>query len=202
MIGNKGQNLLPEEVKRPLTPEHRVLRERLISDGTIAFDGKKYVFTSDYVFKSPAEAASVVLGYESDGSEWADSSGNHPFGEPMKDDDDGGEELLHRLQEAAYLPSELLNELSATDHPQAALVRKANEVPIIIRLRDLPEAELEAYGTLEPMLSYLSMEDMLHINIAGVYPDGLSIVGNEFLARLGRALGNTSPDPDCPCQDA
>ncbi len=53
----------------------KTLRDSLVGDGVLKDDGESLVFVSDYQFKSPSAAASVVLARSANGrTEWKDDS--------------------------------------------------------------------------------------------------------------------------------
>ena len=57
----------------------RDLRIQLMRDGGLARDGDICVFLRDYLFSSPAAAASTILGRPANGwREWRDRRGNRP----------------------------------------------------------------------------------------------------------------------------
>jgi hypothetical protein len=57
-------------------PSYCKLRQKLVDNGVLAADGTHYRFTQDYTFRSPSEAAVVVLGRSANGlTEWKTSTG-------------------------------------------------------------------------------------------------------------------------------
>ncbi|MDB5222930.1 MAG: hypothetical protein JWN83_1597 [Chitinophagaceae bacterium] len=56
---------------------YKLLREKLISDGTINRNGNnKLIFTKNYLFKNPSPAAAVIVGYSINGrNTWRDKNG-------------------------------------------------------------------------------------------------------------------------------
>jgi hypothetical protein len=52
-------------------------RETLINDGVVEENEEAFIFTKDYLFNSPSQAASIVLGRSANGwTEWNDIEGN------------------------------------------------------------------------------------------------------------------------------
>jgi len=66
-VVKKGSQAVLEETPS-LQKALRRLRQHLASEGVLKREGDRYVFTQDYVFKSPSTAASVVRGGSSRGT--------------------------------------------------------------------------------------------------------------------------------------
>jgi hypothetical protein len=64
------------EVQSSLSVGYRALRERLISSGVLLENGAKLKFTRDQLFRSPSQAAAVVVGYSINGRDnWRTPNG-------------------------------------------------------------------------------------------------------------------------------
>ncbi|WP_335992744.1 GIY-YIG nuclease family protein [Pseudoalteromonas sp. CH_XMU1449-3] len=63
-------------VKDSLSNGYKKLRTKLIDSGVVIDNGNNFVFTQDYLFTSPSQAAAVLVGYAINGrNHWLDSSG-------------------------------------------------------------------------------------------------------------------------------
>ena len=63
-------------VKNSLSVGYRALRERLVSSGILIGNGAKLKFSRDQLFRSPSQAAAVVVGYSINGRDnWRTPSG-------------------------------------------------------------------------------------------------------------------------------
>ena len=63
-------------VKDSLSHGYRQLREQLIDNGTMIESDGHYTFTKNYLFKSPSQAAAIIVGYAINGrNHWKTNSG-------------------------------------------------------------------------------------------------------------------------------
>jgi hypothetical protein len=63
-------------VQNSLSVGYRALRERLISSGVLIEDGAKLKFARDQLFRSPSQAAAIVVGYSINGRDnWRTPNG-------------------------------------------------------------------------------------------------------------------------------
>lgn len=63
-------------VQNSLSVGYRALRERLISSGVLVENGAKLKFAKDQLFRSPSQAAAVVVGYSINGRDnWKTPNG-------------------------------------------------------------------------------------------------------------------------------
>ncbi|MBZ0106328.1 MAG: GIY-YIG nuclease family protein [Sulfuricella denitrificans] len=63
-------------IQNSLSVGYRVLRERLISSGVLIENGPKLKFVRDQLFRSPSQAAAIVVGYSINGRDnWKTPSG-------------------------------------------------------------------------------------------------------------------------------
>jgi len=90
MSGHKAKGVLTDEgivvlkdsdatinVQQSLAMGYRELRDKLIANAIITLNGDKYIFTKDYLFDSPSQAAAIVVGYSVNGRDaWKDIHGN------------------------------------------------------------------------------------------------------------------------------
>jgi len=66
----------PATVQNSLSVGYRALRERLISSGVLIENGAKLKFVKDQLFRSPSQAAAIVVGYSINGRDnWKTPSG-------------------------------------------------------------------------------------------------------------------------------
>jgi len=64
------------EAQRSLSAGAKKLREQLIQNGVLMKSSSSYVFTKNYLFKSPSQAATVIAGSETNGRKhWKTSNG-------------------------------------------------------------------------------------------------------------------------------
>jgi hypothetical protein len=65
-----------KEFTNSLQHGYRVLRERLIDNGTLKLTGDKYIFQSNALFDTASPAAAIVVGYNINGPQsWKDKTG-------------------------------------------------------------------------------------------------------------------------------
>ena len=65
-----------EEVKGSITAGNKKLREQLIQNGTLEKSNSLYIFTKNQLFKSPSQAAEIIVGYSINGREtWQNENG-------------------------------------------------------------------------------------------------------------------------------
>lgn len=65
-----------KEVKDSLSSGYKKLREQLIQNGTLGQASNGYVFTKNQLFKSPSQAAAIIVGYSINGRHhWQTESG-------------------------------------------------------------------------------------------------------------------------------
>lgn len=64
------------ETQPSFSDTHKKIREKFISDGTIAKVGDKYIFQRDVIFETPSPAAAIVVGSSISGPQyWKNSDG-------------------------------------------------------------------------------------------------------------------------------
>ncbi len=64
------------EVRGSLSNGYKQLREKLIQNGTLEQTSNGYVFTKNQLFKSPSQAAAIIVGYSINGREnWKSKAG-------------------------------------------------------------------------------------------------------------------------------
>lgn len=65
-----------KDLQSSLTGGYVTIRERLVSKGIIQMDDNKYIFQENYLFPSPSQAASIIVGYSINGREhWRNNQG-------------------------------------------------------------------------------------------------------------------------------
>ena len=63
-------------VKSSLSNGYKKLRNQLIENGVLKEDAGGYVFTKNHLFKSPSQAAAIIVGYAINGRQnWCTSEG-------------------------------------------------------------------------------------------------------------------------------
>lgn len=81
LLTDEGVVVLPnsEASKEPqssLSESLKALRIELVRQGVLIDDGNRYIFTKEYLFKSPSTAASIVFGSSANGRHyWQDANG-------------------------------------------------------------------------------------------------------------------------------
>ncbi len=60
-------SIASKNVKESLSSGYRKLRDQLIQNGTLEESNSGYIFTKNYLFKSPSQAAAIIVGYSING---------------------------------------------------------------------------------------------------------------------------------------